>query len=60
MSNPLKTNATEFKSQNIMDMFGKLSNKLEKKLADFTKRQHLRTEELKAVYKAIKSKVQPR
>ena len=28
--------------------------------ATFAKRQHLRTEELKAVYKAIKIKVQPR
>ena len=34
MSSPLQANATEFKSQDIMDMFGKLSNKFQKKLAD--------------------------
>jgi len=34
MSGPPQANAAEFKSQGILDMFGKLSNKFEKKLAD--------------------------
>jgi len=34
VAGPPQANAAEFKSQGILDMFGKLSNKFEKKLAD--------------------------